>query len=111
MRDALTKDSRIHRDLSVGNIILVKQPGRAVQRGFLIDWEASDQVDEGGEAKRPGRAVSADIAFLHAHSHVSRQETWGSMSMRMLDPREVHGKHTFKDDMESLLYVVRIHRR
>lgn len=28
------------------------------------------------------------------------------MSIRMLDHRQMHGKHTFKDDMESLLYVV-----
>ncbi|OSD02402.1 hypothetical protein PYCCODRAFT_1477699 [Trametes coccinea BRFM310] len=33
MRDALEKDSRIHRDLSVGNIILVKEPDRAVRKG------------------------------------------------------------------------------
>lgn len=62
MRDALAKDSRIHRDLSVGNVILVKEPESAVRRGYLIDWEASDQVDEGGEAKDAGRAVS-EISF------------------------------------------------
>lgn len=28
------------------------------------------------------------------------------MSIRMLDHRQMHGKHTFKDDMESVLYVV-----
>lgn len=63
MRDALAKDSRIHRDLSVGNIILVKEAGSAVRRGYLIDWEASDQVDESGEAKHAGRTVSHPVAF------------------------------------------------
>ena len=28
------------------------------------------------------------------------------MSIRMLDPRQIHGKHIFLDDMESLLYVI-----
>ncbi|EIW59068.1 uncharacterized protein TRAVEDRAFT_46378 [Trametes versicolor FP-101664 SS1] len=89
MRDALAKDSRIHRDLSVGNIILVKEPGSAIRRGYLIDWEASDQVDEGGDAKDAGRAG-----------------TWDFMSIRMLSDSGMDAKHTFKDDMEALLYVV-----
>ena len=58
MQDALAEDSRIHRDLSVGNIILVKEPDRAVRKGYLIDWESSDRVDDEGEAIHAGRAVS-----------------------------------------------------
>ncbi|OSD02406.1 hypothetical protein PYCCODRAFT_1459093 [Trametes coccinea BRFM310] len=58
MKDAYTMDSRIHRDLSVGNIILVKEPDRMVRKGYLIDWEASDRVDDGGEALHAGRAVN-----------------------------------------------------
>ena len=58
MQDALAKDKRLHRDLSVGNIILVKEPDRNVRRGYLIDWDASIRVDKKGEALREGRAVS-----------------------------------------------------
>ncbi|CDO75295.1 hypothetical protein BN946_scf184654.g3 [Trametes cinnabarina] len=57
MKDALLKDSRIHRDLSVGNIILVKEPDRAVRKGYLIDWEASDRIDDAGAALHSGRAM------------------------------------------------------
>ncbi|OSC97329.1 hypothetical protein PYCCODRAFT_1471940 [Trametes coccinea BRFM310] len=89
MRDALAKGSRIHRDLSVGNIILVKEPDRPVRKGYLIDWDASDCVDEDGMA-------------LHA----GRTGTWAFLSIRMLEPSLVDTKHTFKDDMEALLYVV-----
>ncbi|KAH9889370.1 hypothetical protein C8Q73DRAFT_654273 [Cubamyces lactineus] len=89
MQDALTKDSRIHRDLSVGNIILVKEPDRAVRRGYLIDWESSDFVDSEGEALHAGRAG-----------------TWAFMSIRMLYPGHQDYRHTFEDDMEALLYVV-----
>ncbi|KAL7279685.1 hypothetical protein ACG7TL_006092 [Trametes sanguinea] len=89
MKDAYTKDSRIHRDLSVGNIILVKEPDRVVRKGYLIDWEASDRVDDGGEALHAGRAG-----------------TWLFMSIRMLHRSQVNGKHTLADDLEALLYVV-----
>ncbi|KAI9059513.1 hypothetical protein FKP32DRAFT_1579780 [Trametes sanguinea] len=89
MRDALAKDSRIHRDLSVGNIILVKESDRAIRKGYLIDWDASDRVDEHGESLQAGRAG-----------------TWAFMSIRMLGSRNQNIKHVFKDDMEALIYVV-----
>ncbi|KAI0354872.1 hypothetical protein OH77DRAFT_1404217 [Trametes cingulata] len=89
MRDAHSKDSRIHRDISVANVIMVKEPDRAIRRGYLIDWEASCEVDETGEALSPGRAG-----------------TWAYMSYKLLlDPRG-ETKATLQDDMESLLYVV-----
>ncbi|CDO74698.1 hypothetical protein BN946_scf184847.g6 [Trametes cinnabarina] len=89
MRDALAKDSRIHRDLSVGNIVLVKEKGRTIRKGYLIDWDASDRVDDKGESLQPGRTG-----------------TWAFTSIRMLRPSFAQGKHTFKDDMEALVYVV-----
>ncbi|KAI0775522.1 hypothetical protein BD413DRAFT_470915 [Trametes elegans] len=89
MRDAFTKDFRLHRDISVGNIILVREPSNAIRKGYLIDWDASDSVDDTGEAQHPGRAG-----------------TWAFMSIRMLDGRSLNRKHSFQDDMESLLYVV-----
>ena len=57
MTDALDKDSRLHRDISVGNIILSRVGGRTIRTGYLIDWESSCQVDESGKAKILGRAV------------------------------------------------------
>lgn len=58
MRDALAKDSRLHRDISVANIILVQEADRDVRRGYLIDWDASCRVDDAGDALEEGRAVS-----------------------------------------------------
>ena len=58
MQDALEKDSRIHRDISVGNIVLVKEKGSAIRRGYLIDWETSCKVDDDGAATEVGRVVS-----------------------------------------------------
>ncbi|KAI0671005.1 hypothetical protein C8Q78DRAFT_974397 [Trametes maxima] len=89
MKDALVKDNRLHRDLSVGNVILVKEPGRTVRRGCLIDWDASAHIDEAGEAVYPGRAG-----------------TWDFLSIRMLNTDHEGLKHTIQDDMESMLYLV-----
>lgn len=60
MKETLRLDSRLHRDISVGNIILVKEPGsdRDVRRGYLVDWESSTCTDENGRAIESGRAVS-----------------------------------------------------
>ncbi len=57
MKDALVKDSRLHRDVSVGNIILARHGEKSIRTGYLIDWESSCDVDESGEATKPGRAV------------------------------------------------------
>ena len=108
MRDALAKDFRIHRDISVGNIILVQEPDSHVRKGYLIDWESSCRVDDKGEAIDPGRTVGLRLLKMAwpDNSHVP-QGTWRYMSIRLLRTTKAHEvKHTFQDDMESLLYVV-----
>ncbi|KAJ2981455.1 hypothetical protein NUW54_g10874 [Trametes sanguinea] len=90
MRDSLAKDSRIHRDISTGNIILVREegsPADSARRGYLIDWESSSRVDEQG--------LSLDR---------DRTGTWKFMSIKLID--EPEEPHTFQDDMEALFYVV-----
>lgn len=57
MRDAYRLDSRIHRDISLGNIVLVKDPDRDIRRGVLIDWEVSSKVDEKGKSLNRERTV------------------------------------------------------
>ncbi|KAI0671018.1 hypothetical protein C8Q78DRAFT_1033465 [Trametes maxima] len=89
MQDALSKDSRIHRDISLGNVVLVKEPGQDIRKGYLIDWEVSDEVDEEGNSCHTGRAG-----------------TWPFSSWRMLDWHEEKGRHTILDDMDSLIHVI-----
>ncbi|KAH9849521.1 hypothetical protein C2E23DRAFT_905795 [Lenzites betulinus] len=89
LRDAFSKASRIHRDVSLGNIILVEVPGQDVRRGYLIDWETSDKADDAGQAVHAGRAG-----------------TWLFMSARILNKHQANTKQTFLDDMESLVHVV-----
>ena len=58
MRDAMSKDSRLHRDVSAGNMVLVReQPGQKIRKGILIDWESSCTVDGSGFSLKSGRAV------------------------------------------------------
>ncbi|KAJ8462803.1 hypothetical protein ONZ51_g10665 [Trametes cubensis] len=87
MRDASDKASRIHRDISVSNIILVQEVNGAPRKGYLIDWESSDKVDTDG------------LALERA-----RTGTWRFMSIKILEYPEKG--HTLQDDMESLLYVI-----
>ncbi|TFK89719.1 hypothetical protein K466DRAFT_597544 [Polyporus arcularius HHB13444] len=89
MKDALDKGSRLHRDISIGNIILVREPDRRIRRGYLVDWETSCEVDEAGQSLEPGRAG-----------------TWLFMSWNMLVHTGPKTQQTLRDDMESLLYVV-----
>ncbi|KAH9912677.1 uncharacterized protein BXZ73DRAFT_6288, partial [Epithele typhae] len=67
MREASAKDNRIHRDISVGNIVLVKEADADIRRGYLIDWETSCKINEHGEAIEVGRVG-----------------TWRFMSIRVL---------------------------
>lgn len=41
------KASRLHRDVSLANIVVTREPGRFIRRGYLIDWDASCRTDEG----------------------------------------------------------------
>ncbi|RDX42650.1 hypothetical protein OH76DRAFT_1488529 [Lentinus brumalis] len=89
MSDARIKDYRLHRDISIGNVILVAESGRDVRRGYLIDWDASCDVNDTGASIYEGRAG-----------------TWEFMSIAMLDRSAPTRRQTLEDDLESLFYVV-----
>ncbi|KAL5480744.1 hypothetical protein ACEPAI_9684 [Sanghuangporus weigelae] len=84
---AYGKCGRLHRDVSIGNIILYRFAASEPRRGLLIDWEFSTSVDD------------TDVA-----TDYYRSGTWAFMSIRALSGKNFH--HTQEDDMESLLYVV-----
>ncbi|KAL6305438.1 hypothetical protein BKA93DRAFT_778184 [Sparassis latifolia] len=80
---------RLHCDVSLGNIILVKDPNSdsTVRRGYLIDWEFSSLVTEAESSQSQHKTGTLQY-----------------MSQRLLQRKNVH--HTFQDDMESIFYVV-----
>ncbi|KAI0770200.1 hypothetical protein C8Q74DRAFT_1422593 [Fomes fomentarius] len=90
MVDARQKDSRLHQDISTDNIILVREPGcSGPRKGYLIDWDVSCEADPSGTSYEAGRVG-----------------TWQFMSIATLGSSGRTRKHTFLDDMESLIYVV-----
>ncbi|GBE84635.1 predicted protein [Sparassis crispa] len=82
--------SRYHRDVSIGNIILHRDPNSAsnTRHGYLIDWELSSLVNDPNGPR-----------------NYHKTGTLQFMSQRMLQTKNM-GPHTFQDDMESVMYVV-----
>jgi RIO-like serine/threonine protein kinase len=63
--DAYFKAHILHRDISVGNIIICGT------RGLLIDWDMCAKVHpEKKVARRPKRTASTCIVFLNIISHL-----------------------------------------
>lgn len=56
--EAEEKCGRLHRDISINNIVLVKKGGE-VRIGILIDWELSCKSDRPGGPRNYVRSVSA----------------------------------------------------
>ena len=52
----------LHRDLSAGNIMIVKDKKTKEWRGLLIDWDMCILLENGGTPRR-GRTVSYQISF------------------------------------------------
>ncbi|KAI0357826.1 hypothetical protein OH77DRAFT_1398442 [Trametes cingulata] len=89
MLDAYQNAGRLHRDISVGSIILFRPPGhRHAQRiGYLIDWD-----------------LSWRIGTQDPHTVYPRYGTWQFASINTAGRQSE--KHTIQDDMESMLYVL-----
>ncbi|KAH9915713.1 hypothetical protein B0H21DRAFT_713571 [Amylocystis lapponica] len=86
LTSAYDKNMRLHRDISIGNIILVRETARKERRGVLFNWEFSSIINS------------------NAARGYERTGTWNFMSARLL---EVTGLvHLIQDDMESMLWVV-----
>ncbi|KAF5386277.1 hypothetical protein D9757_008595 [Collybiopsis confluens] len=81
---AFEKGSRLHRDISVGNIIITDEG-----KGMLIDWELSKDVKQEGSRS------------------YERTGTWQFRSIRLREATdEKPVKHTVGDDIESFLWVL-----
>ncbi|KAL5480749.1 hypothetical protein ACEPAI_9689 [Sanghuangporus weigelae] len=79
---------RVHRDISLDNIILYRLEPSGPRKGLLVDWECSSVVDSSGRV--------ADKL---------RTGTWAFMSGNALCGLKKF-RHAIEDDLESLFYVV-----
>ncbi|KAH9939570.1 hypothetical protein B0H21DRAFT_698233 [Amylocystis lapponica] len=87
LTSAYVHNRRLHRDISIGNIILVRERAGVDRRGVLIDWEFSNIMNNNGEARG-----------------YERTGTWNFLSARLLQKPGL--AHLIQDDMESILWVV-----
>ncbi|KAL5523296.1 hypothetical protein ACEPAF_1563 [Sanghuangporus sanghuang] len=85
---AFERCHRIHRDVSLENIILYRDVPSGRRRGLLIDWATSTVTD---------RPIAPMTYF--------RTASWAFVSGRILNGNGVE-LQTREDDMESLFYVV-----
>ncbi|KAL6306978.1 hypothetical protein BKA93DRAFT_713797, partial [Sparassis latifolia] len=93
--DARVKAKVFHRDISIGNVLLFKEPGEDIRHGYLIDWELSSHIRDDGLSESDWTVVSI-MTFLGTQAFMSHRLDTGNGRLR----------HTIEDDMESLLYVV-----
>ncbi|KAL5532272.1 hypothetical protein ACEPAF_5841 [Sanghuangporus sanghuang] len=84
---AYEKCKRLHRDVSLDNVILCRCRVTKRRLGILIDWEFSVLIDRKGKA-----------------GDYFRSGTWAFMSANVLR-RSPDFHHTHQDDLESLFYI------
>ena len=99
--DACYKAGILHRDISLGNIILYKVPGEGYRSGYLIDWESSCRIDK--QITRNHVLTVSSVRSLASGSNKFLKGTPAFMSIAACRPGHVH---ELGDDLESLLYVV-----
>ncbi|KAI9062376.1 hypothetical protein FKP32DRAFT_1574173, partial [Trametes sanguinea] len=89
--DAFKRAKVLHRDISVGNILIVPPiggNGTANGQGLLADWELSKRVEPDVEEPR----------------HSARTGTWQFLSVRALT--QPHAQVEIADELESFLHVM-----
>ncbi|KAK7442200.1 hypothetical protein VKT23_016172 [Stygiomarasmius scandens] len=91
--DASTKCSLLHRDVSIGNILIYHDKDTGKRCGLLGDWEMSEDMND-----------------LAAARQTKRTGTWQFMSAVLLSQRtsSVSGRlvHSISDDLESFFHVL-----
>jgi hypothetical protein len=94
-------DARIlHRDISVGNIIITNEG-----EGLLIDWDLCINLgNEDAAARRPERTVRVFLYVFYKIVECYAQGTWQFMSAKLLSDTRL--KQGIEDDRESAFYVL-----
>ncbi|OSD00237.1 hypothetical protein PYCCODRAFT_1469564 [Trametes coccinea BRFM310] len=90
-QDAYTKARVMHRDISVGNILIIppnSKNKKATHQGLLADWELSKRLDDYAAGAR----------------HPDRTGTWQFMSVYIQDHPE--SQVEIADELESFLHVL-----
>ncbi|KAH9931676.1 uncharacterized protein BXZ73DRAFT_47185, partial [Epithele typhae] len=86
LRQAFTKTARLHRNIGLENIIVVREGSSPIRRGYVIGWDFSLPVTTYSPPLRSGSCTF--------------------MSRRMVRQVGLGKPHRVQDDIESLFYVV-----
>lgn len=104
IRAACTLTNRLHRDISVVDLILVRDHPDSVRKGHLIDWEVSSEVNDSGASQDAGwDGMLHNPVLLQCDSQVCHK---GNLFMSRCVQVSVDGstgKHILQDEMESPL--------
>jgi hypothetical protein len=94
---ACEKASILHRDISIGNIIICSG------QGFLIDWELSCKLsdEEARILERTVRIVISDLTTTDPS-----QGTWQFLSIKLLRAPAGTHLHGIADDLESFIWLL-----
>ena len=101
--DAHSKAKTLHRDLSLGNIILYKPPDQSIRVGYLIDWELSCKTAEVGVRDHFLMVISYHSPNPDSNGFLKGTPAFMSIAASYTNTNHVH---SLKDDLESILYIV-----
>ncbi|RDB30048.1 hypothetical protein Hypma_013882 [Hypsizygus marmoreus] len=96
----------LHRDISCGNILIVRTGG------LLIDWDMAKRVPAAkpqmaDDPNKPANSNATDVDVKTSPRQIERSGTWQFISVRLLVPLTSDvPPHALADDMESLLHVL-----
>lgn len=101
--DAHDKADTLHRDVSLGNIILCRLKEEMERVGYLIDWELGCRRSK---VIARDHVLTVRPMFLALNEMLMRLKgTPAFMSIKALNNVQGH-VHSLKDDLESFIYVV-----
>jgi hypothetical protein len=96
-KDAYEVAKILHRDLSVGNIVIFRG------KGILIDWDLAKVLTIQGP-RQVTRTVCSFYAQTHCTDFAVAKGTWQFMSAHLV--KNIKAIHAVEDDLKSSLYVV-----
>ena len=110
--------SRLHRDISGSNIMMIPKfireddGGFIVLRGLLCDWELSKRIDSTRPRvpRQPVRSVRQTFflgVVMRAPPNVAPQGTWQFMSATLLNHHDKAAE--ICDDLEAFFHVILYH--
>jgi len=103
--DALGRAKIMHRDISVGNIMMIQnRESDTGWSGMLIDWDHGIMLGSGRPSTRIMRTVSCPTCSMFVYFDYDQQGTWQFLSAYLSE--NPGASHSAVDDRESALHLL-----